>query len=126
MDPQQQELRLSQAKQRARDAETLLIARIKRFAKRAKWTEKQEGDFAWGLYQHPQVLRIRREPAGIAKAVVELVKAGQTEPDEAKQCHLLVDMLDLQSKLEANDERQTAAMEELFEAEAKKLGISPD
>ena len=126
MDPRQQELRLSQAQQSARDAETHLVARIKRFATRAKWTEKQEGDFAWGLFQHPQVLRIRSEPSGITKAMVELMTASQAEPDESEQCHLLVDMLELQSELETNDERQTAMMEKLFEAEAKRLGISPD
>jgi len=103
-----------------------LIARINRFAKRANWTKNQEGKFVGSMWNDPKILEMRREPTRLVIKMGQLAVESKAEPDEAKQCLILAKTFELQTQLDTSAERINAAMAELLEAEAKKLGIHAD
>jgi hypothetical protein len=111
------------AKQRAKIAADRLLERIHRLAQMARWSPRQEGNFAWQIQYNAQIRAFQTEFIQDLTGM-KILAPDLDASDSARRCKATVHFVVLLDKVNTIDERKIAAMSAMVDAEAEKLGLT--
>lgn len=109
--------------------EALMTRKLDRLARAARWSEARKAEFVLGMFEDPRLAGVMEKTVKRLEPVFAGMDAIVAEPDEAKQCRILVGVVERvlgDPDLEADAAAQWKAMESVIDAEAARLGVKLD